>query len=146
VSWAADALLYTDQYPPGFDAKGALVLEFTTPAVPSPAPSSQFGSIQTVQDPGSIAPRNGALSASPCDFTAGITGQPGISTVFANDDGPDVPFTLGYEKVGPRGGDQLYVQLQPNTTYYLNMYNPLGCGAGKATCDVRVQFSKQPGT
>ena len=91
-------------------------MEFTTPAVPNPPPTSKFGSFQAIQDPGNIAPRNGALSATPCDFTVGITGQSGI-----------------------------YVQLQPNTTYYVNMYNPSGCG-GMPTCDVRVQFAEQPGT
>jgi hypothetical protein len=146
IAWGPDTEIYTNDFPPGFEATGALVVEFTTPAAPNPPPTSGSGSLNTINYTTSLAPRAGSLSATPCDFTIGITGQPGISTVF-NSEGPLVPFTLGYVKTssGHGGSAQRYAELQPNTTYYLNMYNPLKCPPS-STCDVRVTLEEPPGT
>jgi hypothetical protein len=125
----------------GFEAHGALVVQFTTPAVPNP-PSSQKGNMGTVEFSGSPALRTGALSTTPCDFTVGITNLPaGVpSTAFATQE-PTIYFTLGYSKPG-------YLQLQPNTTYYWNEINSYqGTDTcNNPTCDVKITLTKQPGT
>jgi hypothetical protein len=123
----------------GFAAHGALVVQFTTPAVPVP-PSSGKGNMGTVEFSGGPAVRTGALSTIPCDFTVGITDQPGISTAFATQE-PTIYFTLGYKK-------SAYLQLQPNTTYYWNeenIYNGTNT-CSDPTCDVKITITKQPGT
>ena len=126
----------------GFAGNGTLVVRFTTPAVPTP-PSSGKGSIgvSEYQDP--PTPRSGSLSTQPCDFTVGLTGAHGLSTVFAGDIEPIVYFTLGYVKSG-------YIELQPSTTYYLNVNNYIGstlyCTSGDGTCNVLMTLYKQPGT
>jgi len=126
----------------GFAAKDALVVRFTTPAVPVP-PTGKVGvaSIGFVEYMGSPTQRSGSLSTIPCDFTTGITGQPGLSSVFANDVGPKVYFTLDYKQSG-------FLELQPSTTYYLNADNYGGSTltCSNPTCDVKVTLTKQPGT
>ena len=72
-------------------------------------------------------------AASACDFTVGIGGL----TVF-NSEEPIEYFTFGYAKKG-------YPQLSPGTRYFMNMFNSTGCQPGP-DCDVRITFSKPPGT
>ncbi len=81
----------------GFAATGALVVQFTTPAVTGP-PSRGMGSMQLVEFSGPPTTRTGSISTTPCDFTTGITGQPGVSSAFVDSE-PKVYFTLGV-KVG----------------------------------------------
>lgn len=126
----------------GFAAKDALIVRFTTPAVPVP-PTGRVhpASIGLVEYMGSPTQRSGSLSTTPCDFTTGITGQPGLSSVFADDVGPKVYFTLDYEDSG-------FLELQPSTTYYLNVdnYDGTTLTCSNPTCDVKVTLTKQPGT
>jgi len=137
-----DTVAYTSDYG-SFQQRGALVVRFITPAV-AVAPTHGFGLIGTVEFTGPPAHRSGALSTVPCDFTTGITGQPGLSSVFSTDE-PTVYFTLGYMKSGD-------LQLQPSTAYYFNEVNyapaiggTLQCEPGP-TCDEKVTLNKQPGT
>ena len=124
---------YTDQ-DGGFPANGALVVQFTTPAIATP-PTSGQGFIALAEYGGPTALRKGSLSATPCDFTGGIGGF----GVF-NGTGPTIAFTVDFTSKGSPP-----IELQPNTTYYLNVENPLGCSPGP-TCDVKVTLTKQPGT
>jgi hypothetical protein len=144
MAWDTPGVPYTVAYTyntGSFAARGALVVQFTTPAVPVP-PASGKGNIGTVEYSGGPAVRTGSLSTKPCDFTTGITGlPPGVpSTAFVTEE-PTIYFTLGYTKSG-------YLQLQPNTTYYWNEENTYNgtntCSL--ATCDVKITITKQPGT
>jgi hypothetical protein len=124
----------------GFAGTGALVVQFTTPAVTSP-PTRGQGYMTLVEFSGSPTTRTGAISTVPCDFTTGITGQAGASSAFV-DYSPTVYFTLGVQRSG-------FVQLQPSTTYYINVenrYNGALTCAANATCDVKITLFKQPGT
>jgi hypothetical protein len=125
----------------GFTGNGALVVQFTTPAVTKP-PTRGVASIGLTEFSGPPTPRTGSLSTTPCDFTTGITGQAGLSTTFAGSPAPKFYFTLGMTRPG-------YIQLQPSTTYYLNVDNFYGgvneCSPGPY-CDVKVTLTKQPGT
>jgi hypothetical protein len=124
----------------GFAGNGALVVQFTTPAVTTP-PTRGVGSISLVEFSGPPTPRTGALSTTPCDFATGITGQ-SVSSTFAGNPEPKFYFTLGMSRPG-------YIQLQPSTTYYFNVDNFYG-GASECSpgpyCDVKVTLTKQPGT
>lgn len=130
------SVAYSTATPPGFTKDGALVVQFTTPAVPVPAPTKGTGNVGTVEFQGSPATRTGSLSLTPCDFSTGLAGP--VSTAFATQE-PTVQFTLGYAKAG-------VVQLQPNTTYYLNEVNQYkGTNTcSNATCDVKVTITGQP--
>lgn len=123
----------------GFPATGALVVRFTTPSFTSP-PTSGLASIALVEFEGPPTPRSGALSLTPCDFTGGITGQPGFSGVFSGDVGPDVDFTIDYK-------NPQYLELQPDTTYYLNVNNTYNgqneCTSPAGVCDVKVTLTAQ---
>ncbi len=125
----------------GFNGNGALVVQFKTPAITTP-PTRGVGSISLVEFSGPPTPRTGSLSTTPCDFGTGITGQAGLSSTFAGNPEPKFYFTLGMSRPG-------YIQLQPSTTYYLNVdnfYNGTNeCSPGP-TCDVKVTLTKQPGT
>lgn len=125
----------------GFPAKGALVVRFTTPAITMP-PTSGVANIAFVEFEGPPAARSGSLSTTPCDFTTGITGQAGLSSVFAGDVGPTIYFTIGYKKSG-------CLELQPSTTYYLNAenyYMGTATCSNPSVCDVKVVLTAQPGT
>jgi hypothetical protein len=125
----------------GFPSKGALVVRFTTPAITVP-PTHGVGSIALSEFEGPTAARSGSLSTSPCDFTTGITGQAGLSSVFANTNSVDTYFTLGYQNPGT-------LELQPSTTYYLNVENYANGGftcSNPSVCDVKVTLVPQPGT
>jgi hypothetical protein len=116
----------------GFPSKGALVVRFTT----------GVGSIALSEFEGPTATRSGSLSTSPCDFTTGITGQAGISSMFANTTSVDTYFTLGYQNPGT-------LELQPSTTYYLNVenhYDGAFTCSNPSVCDVKVTLEPQPGT
>jgi hypothetical protein len=124
----------------GFAATGALVVQFTTPAVTT-APTRGIGSISLVEFSGPPTTRTGSISTTPCDFTTGITGQAGVSSAFVDSE-PKVYFSLGIERSG-------YLQLQPSTTYYFNVeniYNGAPTCTATSTCDVKVTLTKQPGT
>ena len=130
----------------GFSGNGSLVVKFTTPPIPNlptytTAPNYGKGAIGVSEYQGPPTFRTGSLSTQPCDFSTGITGFPGLSTAFSADVDPIVYFTLGYAKAG-------YVELQPSTTYYLNVNNYVGsvlyCSSG--TCDVILTLNKQPGS
>jgi hypothetical protein len=126
------SVAYSNQFG-GFKKDGALVVVFKTPAQPSPPPTKGKGNWGTVEFTGSPAVRTGSLSLTPCDFTKGLEG--GISTAFVTQE-PTVYFTFGYNKPGT-------VQLQPNTTYYLNeinMFNGINT-CSNATCDVKVTLT-----
>ena len=115
-------------------------MQFTTPAVTTP-PTRGIGSISLVEFSGPPTTRTGSISTTPCDFTTGITGQAGVSSAFVDSE-PKVYFTLGVEHTG-------YLQLQPSTTYYLNVeniYNGTPTCTATSTCDVKVTLTKQPGT
>jgi len=129
---AASNVVYSSSA--GFAANGALVMQFTTPAVAT-APTSGSGSIVLVEFSSAPAARTGSLSMTPCDFTGGIGGY----GAFADDTGPTVNFTLDYKARG------IHVELLPGTTYYFNVYNPLGCSPGP-DCDVKITLTKQGGT
>jgi hypothetical protein len=118
----------------GFAANGALVVQFTTPAVPNP-PTSKKGQIVVTEFSGPTADRSGSLSTTPCDFTGGIGGN----GVFRGAPSVDIYFTLDY--VNP----SYPIELQPSTTYYLNMYNTQGCSPGPY-CDVKITLTRNPGT
>jgi hypothetical protein len=114
-------------------------VQFTTPAVTGP--TKGVASIGLTEFSGPPTARTGSLSTTPCDFTTGITGQSGASSAFV-DSSPTVYFTLGVQRSG-------FVQLQPSTTYYINVenrYNGALTCAANATCDVKITLFKQPGT
>jgi hypothetical protein len=125
----------------GFPSKGALVVRFTTPSIAMP-PTSGAGGIYLSEFLGPTAVRSGSLSTSPCDFTTGITGQAGESSVFAGGTSVSINFTLDYQKSG-------YLELQPSTTYYLNVENYYMGGftcSNPSVCDVKVTLNPPPGT
>lgn len=126
MTWGSNVVAYSS--PPGFTSNGALVVQFTTPSFSTP-PTAGKANIGTVEFSGPPALRRGALSTTACDFTVGNGQAPPLSSVF-NEIEPTLNFTVGYQKSG-------YFELQPNTTYYLNMYNPDGC-APDSNCDVKI--------
>lgn len=116
-------------YTTAFTTSTALVVKFTTPAAPVPPPTNGKGNVGTVEFSGPPAHRTGSLSLTPCDFTGGLAGP--VSTAFSTDD-PTEYFTFGYAKTG-------YVELAPNTTYYLNE-RTTGCSPGP-DCNVKVTLT-----
>lgn len=92
--------------------------------------------INVVEFGGGPVPRFGSLSASPCDFTSGITGQLPFVTVFSGDIAVSESFHVGTVPLNRRGKPSGLL-LVPDT-YYLNM-GTSNCPA--VVCNVRVTFS-----
>lgn len=114
----------------GWPAANALVIVYKTPAAPVPPPTKGKGGMNLVEYQGPVVGRTGSLSMTPCDFTGGINGK----AAFAGDTAPTVYWTFGYSST------QL-AQLQPLTTYYLNVYNNGTCTV--AQCNMIVTLTTQ---
>jgi hypothetical protein len=114
---------------------GALVVQFTTPANPVPPPTRGKTLLYAVEFQDPPAQRGGALSLSRCDFLIGIV-APGAPPTLFSGQGVNQQYTFGYAKPG-------FLQLQPETTYYLNLYT-IGCSPGP-TCDMKVSLTPSEG-
>jgi hypothetical protein len=114
---------------------GALVMQFTTPANPVPPPTKGKTLLYAVEFQDPPAQRGGALSLTPCDFSTGIVAPGTPSTVFSGEE-VSQQYTFGYAKPG-------VLQLQPKTTYYLNLYT-IGCSPGP-TCDMKLSLTPSEG-
>jgi hypothetical protein len=112
----------------GFPGDGAAVIVFTTgPTVVNGRTGGIIGSEYSGSPP---ATRLATLSTQPCDF------GPGLATTLSNT--PNLQYSVGTNTVGA-------AQLQPNTTYYINIMNPPGnCTGGN--CNMSFDFGKPRGT
>jgi hypothetical protein len=117
----------------GFQGNDALIIRFTTGSLTAPLKN---GAITLAEYGSQPSARHATLSATPCDFGAGL--QPPFSEV-----GPTNTVRVLFQ-VGGTPVD--YPVLSTNTTYYLNIVNvtPSSCQAS-ANCDMFVDFVKPRG-
>jgi hypothetical protein len=124
----------------GLAPNGALVIKFTTSAATT---SSAKGVIQLVGAVSSQSERVGALNTTPCDFDTGLPlySCAGQTTRF-DTEAPTVQTWQSTSTNRPCA-----VQLQPNTTYYFNLYNaPAGNCIVGGSCEAAFDFKKPGGT
>jgi hypothetical protein len=127
MPWGVNALAYTVDSG-GFGPNDAIVVKFTTSAITTSVKGGSFNAVEYA-DP--LAPRNGSLSAIPCDFTNGMPLVGGNFSVFANDTAPSSLFSLT-----AKTGKAL---LSPSTTYYINIRNA-SCPSG--SCNMQITVNK----
>jgi hypothetical protein len=136
IGWGSAQKVYTVNSG-GFGPNDAVVVRFTTGSITT---SFNKGNISAVEfaDPPSY--RSGSLSDTPCDFTVGLPLVGGGSSVFANDQGPFLYFTVFNRKSGA-------ATLQANTTYYFNIINMPGstCQA-TGSCNMDMVLNKPSGS
>ena len=132
LTWGAPRRMFTADGG-GFFPTDAVVLRFTTGAATSP---DNLGSVHGVEYQAVSSVRHGTLSTQACDFGKGLF--PPYSDVKSIS--PQLYFTVGGSSFHG------YPVLQPNTTYYVNLYNvqPAGCAAN-ANCNMSFDLSKPSG-
>ena len=143
IAWPTDGSVH-QVFPADYGGMGpndALVIKFTTSSVQTA--STAAGYINAVEYGSPTSARNGSLSLTPCDFSAGLPEYKcsGATSAFAATVGPNVGVTMNASKT-------CKVNLQPSTTYYFNIINTPGsisC-ASTGVCDMLIQFVKPGGT
>lgn len=135
MAWGGNVLANTAASGP-LGPNDAIVVRFTTSSITS---STATGQINAYEYQGPTTARMGALSDTPCDFTAGLPMKGGGVSAFAGDVGPSISFMLVAQKSGA-------VTLLPSTTYYFNLKNFSGCSSPTGSCDMQVHLHKPSGS